>query len=195
VDSSAFQARTGGGGTPTTTTFYRRGTTTPSVPTQTTGTPSGWSTTNPGATETENVYQITRTGTTYGAITIASRKTGGGGTEVSVVASGSYSSSTQTVSITVTARNQVLNVYVVSAFTRFRYRTNKWTEWKRVQRSRFGQESSRTTTIVTDHVSNFPSGLRYECQYQGIIKPTNPLDPNYNVNIRSSVNSFFFTKS
>ena len=54
-------------------TFYRRGRTSPSKPTAQTGTPSGWQTTNPGATTTENVYSVVRTQTlTNNVVTSAS---------------------------------------------------------------------------------------------------------------------------
>ena len=56
-----------------TNTFYRRGTSKPSAPSANTGTPSGWSISNPGPTETEGVYSVTRTQTLRnGAVTSAS---------------------------------------------------------------------------------------------------------------------------
>ncbi len=65
-------------------TFYRRGTSKPSAPTANTGTPSGWSTTDPGPTSTEGVYSVVRTQTltnravtsaSYGKVTLVSGPT------------------------------------------------------------------------------------------------------------------------
>ena len=52
-------------------TFYRRGTSLPSAPTASTGTPSGWSTSNPGPTSTEGVYSVTRTQTLRNSVVVS----------------------------------------------------------------------------------------------------------------------------
>lgn len=83
---------TGGGASTRTENIYIRGTTTPSAPSGGTTTanhvPSGWSSSNPGATATQNVYRASRTvtlnngvfqsATVWGNVTKVADATGGG---------------------------------------------------------------------------------------------------------------------
>ena len=139
-------SRTGGGGSTITTNeedFFKRGTSEPSAPTDQTGTPTGWLSGNPGATETENVYRVTRTQTltdgtvtnaVYGAVTKIADATGtalaSAPSSVAItlgVASGSGIERGRSVTIGVSP--QTPSGYTLQIQTRVRGIDNVWTQW------------------------------------------------------------------
>ena len=145
-------------------TFYRRGTSIPSRPTATTGTPSGWTTTVLTPTSTQDVYSVTRTNGSYGSVSLYLRRTGGGVSAPTISASGSYSSASQTVSIIVSVSPATLGG--ITGFARFReYPNGSFNDYA----SNTVSNPSGSGGTALFNVANFRLGVNYECSYQGAL--------------------------